>query len=295
MGDEHPKNEGPSLTPIEALHAACARNAPLEVVQADLAGIEPFARGRMIEIESGVLMIEEVQVIGKVTKFAKETPVIGFFRFGSRLYEFNSKVVSSAKPVQLNRATIVPALDLKFPHEITEGQRRNVYRIPVAALREPITIEFWRETPPDVEQISIQNGLTAEGDGVCDAFKGGEDAQGLLLPPTRNPDWRGNMIDASDVGLGVNLMHCRLNQMRVFDRGWLRFTLPGDEAGAMTFFVEVRQVRSVREGVVRLGTLIIESNDRWAHAAKVRRLWSFLTEWQRRVCRVIDTTTPGAS
>lgn len=295
MPGDQAKNETSGITPFEALHAACARNAPLEIVQADLVGEEPFARGRMIEIESGVLMVEEVQIIGKCAKFAKETPVVCFFRFGSKLYEFFSKVVSSDKPVYLNRSIIVPAIDFKLPAEITEGQRRNVYRIPVAALREPITIEFWKEEPPDIEQIAIQNGHSASGDGVCDAFKGGEDANGLLLPPTRVPDWRGHMIDASDVGLGMNLMHARLSQIKLFDRAWIRFAVPGDPAGPMTFLVEVRQIRSVREGVIRIGTFIIETNDRWAHAAKVRRLWSFLTEWQRKVCRVIDTTAPGAS
>ena len=248
----------------------------------------------MIEIESGVLMIEDVQIIGKRAKFAKQTHVVGFFRYRGRLFEFFSKVVSAQKPIQLNRSTIVPAIDLKLPTEITEGQRRNVYRVQVAALREPIRVEFWHETPPDVEQITIQNGQTAQGDGVCDAYKGGEDANGLLLPPTRVPDWEGQMIDASDVGLGMNLTKCRLAQLKLFDHAWIRFSLPDDPEGAMTFFVEVRQLRSVREGVIRVGTFIIESNDRWAHAAKVRRLWSFLTEWQRKVCRVIDTTTPGA-
>ena len=294
MPDGQAHTEGGGITPIEALHAACARNAPLEIVQADLVGEEPFARGRMIEIESGVLMIEEVQIIGKMAKFAKQTPVVGFFRFHNRLFEFFSKVVSAQKPIHLNRSTIVPAIDLKLPTDITEGQRRNVYRIQVAALRDPIRVEFWHEVPPDVEQMFIQNGQTAQGDGVCDAYKGGEDANGFLLPPTRVADWEGQMIDASDVGLGMNLNKCRLNQLKLFDRGWLRFSLPGDAEGSMTFSVEVRQVRSVREGVVRAGMFILETNDRWAHAAKVRRLWSFMTEWQRKVCRVIDTTAPGA-
>lgn len=295
MTESQSQSQSGGTTPIAALHAACARNAPLEVVQTDLAGVEPFARGRMIEIESGVLMIEEVQIIGKVAKFGKQTPVLAYFRHGSKLYEFHSKVVSSSKPVHLNKSLVVPALDLTLPMAVTEGQRRNVYRIPVAALREPIEVEFWLENPPEAKEVVIQNGETAKGDGVCDALTGGEDANGLLLPPTRVADWRGPMIDASDVGIGMNFMHCRLGQVKLFDRGWLRFTLPGDTAGAMTFQVEVRQIRSVREGVVRVGSLIVESKDRWAHAAKVRRLWSFLTEWQRRVCRVIDTTGPGAS
>lgn len=283
------------MTPMAALHAACDRNAPLEVVQADLAGEEPFARGRMIEIESGVLMIEEVQIIGRAAGFGKQTPVLAYFRYGSRLYEFHSKVVSSSKPVSLNKSLVVPALDLLLPAAVTEGQRRNVYRIPLAAMREPIEVEFWLETPPDTQEAEIQEGQTAAGDGVCDALRGGEDANGLVLPPTRVADWRGSMIDASDVGFGMNVGRCRLGQIGLFDRGWMRFALPGDPAGAMTFMVEVRQIRSVREGVVRVGSLIVESNDRWAHAAKVRRLWAFLTQWQRRVCRVIDSGAPGAS
>ena len=294
MSDSQTKTGQGGMLPIEALHAACSRNAPLEIVQADLIGVEPFARGRMIEIESGVLMLEEVQIIGKMAKFAKQMPVVGFFRYGNKLYEFFSKVVSAQKPIHLNRSTIVPAIDLRMPGEVTEGQRRNVYRIQVAAMKDPIRVEFWRETPPDVETISIQNGLSAQGDGVSDAFTGGEDAEGNLYPPTRNPDWQGSMIDASDVGLGMNLNECRIGQIKVFERAWLRFNLPGDPEGSMTFLVEVRQIRSIREGVVRVGTFIVESDDRWAHAAKVRRLWAFLTELQRKVCRVIDTAAPGA-
>ncbi len=279
LSEEQPKTEGNGMLPIEALHAACARNAPLEIVQTDLVGVEPFARGRMIEIESGVLIVEEVQIIGKVAKFAKQTPVVCFFRYGSRLYEFYSKVVSSEKPIHLNRSIIVPAIDFKFPTKITEGQRRNVYRIPLAALKEPITVEFWKSEPPD---------------RACDAFTGGEDASGLVHPPTRQADWQGHMVDASDVGLGLNLTHARLSQLKLFEQAWIRFAVPGDPAGPMTFLIEIRQIRSVREGVIRLGAFIIESNDRWAHAAKVRRLWAFLTNWQRKVCRVIDSAPPGA-
>lgn len=295
MAEGNAKTDGGALSPLAALQAACDRNAPLEIVQTGLAGEEPFARGRMIEIEDDVLMIEEVQIIGKVAKFARQTPVMAFFRFGSRLYEFHSRVVSSDNPVHLNKSLIVPAIELTMPEAVTEGQRRNVYRIPVAALREPIEIEFWSESPPNPGKIVLIDTLRPEGDGVCDPMTGGEDASGLLLPPTRLADWRGAMIDASDVGIGMNLVQCRLGQIKLFDRGWLRFSLPGDPAGAMTFQIEVRQIRSVREGVVRVGSLIIESKDRWAHAGKVRRLWSFLTEWQRRVCRVIDSTSPGAS
>ena len=58
MPEGQANRDGNGLTPIDALHAACARNAPLEIVQADLVGEEPFARGRMIEIESGVLMVD---------------------------------------------------------------------------------------------------------------------------------------------------------------------------------------------------------------------------------------------
>jgi len=104
------KNESAGMTPIEALHAACARNAPLEIVQADLVGEEPFARGRMIEIESGVLMVEEVQIIGKCAKFAKQTPVVCFFRFGNpagyvvheETKDFNTAFLVTVAPFLVN-------------------------------------------------------------------------------------------------------------------------------------------------------------------------------------------------
>lgn len=278
---------------MEALVQACARNSPVEIVQADLAGIEPFARGRMLEIESGVIVLEEVQIIGKTAKFGKKTPLLGYFRFGSRLFEFRSRVMSSAKPVKLNRATLVPAMDILMPEEVEEGQRRNVFRIPLAALNPPIRIEFWYGPPPTDGNYTLQQGQTKEGDGITCSYEGGESEDGTVLVPSRRADWFGTLIDASDVGLGINIENCRLSDLKQFGDCYIRFQLPEDDEGPLTFRIETRQVRSIREGVIRVGCLIYEGNDRWAHAAKIRRLWSFLTQWQRKVVRVIDPTELG--
>ncbi|RNC82158.1 MAG: hypothetical protein ED559_10365 [Phycisphaera sp.] len=278
---------------MEALVQACARNSPVEIVQTDLAGVEPFARGRMLEIESGVIVLEEVQVIGKTAKFGKQTPLLGYFRFGSRLFEFRSRVMSSAKPVKLNRATLVPAMDILMPEEVEEGQRRNVFRIPLAALNPPIRVEFWYGSMPADGNYTLQRGQTKEGDGITCSFEGGETEDGTVLVPSRRADWLGTLIDASDVGLGINIENCRLSELKQFTDCYIRFQLPGDDDGPLTFRIETRQVRSIREGVIRVGCLIYEGKDRWSHAAKVRRLWSFLTQWQRKVVRIIDPTELG--
>lgn len=278
---------------MEALVNACARNAPVEIVQADLAGIEPFARGRMLEIESGMILLEEVQIIGKTAKFGKHTPILAYFRFGSRLFEFRSKVMSSAKPVKLNRATLVPALDILMPQQVEEGQRRNVFRIPLAALNPPIKIELWCGPPPEDGTYKIQFGQTKEGDGITCSYEGGESEEGNVLVPSRQADWSGTLVDASDVGIGINIEGCRLSDIKQFAECFVRFELPGDEEGPLAFRIETRQVRSIREGVIRLGCFIREGDDRWSHAAKIRRLWAFLTQWQRKVVRAVDPPDPG--
>ncbi|GAB5496122.1 MAG: hypothetical protein Phyf2KO_12020 [Phycisphaerales bacterium] len=293
MGSMRRRPVADSMTPIEALTHACARNAPVEIVQADLAGIEPFARGRMLEIESGVILLEEVQIIGKTAKFGKQTPLLAYFRFGSRLFEFRSRVMSSAKPVKLNRATLVPAMDILLPEEVEEGQRRNVFRIPLAAINPPIRVELWCGPPPSDGNYTLQPEQTKEGDGITCSFEGGENEEGSILVPSREADWRGTLIDASDVGIGINIEDCRVSELKQFSDCFVRFQLPGDEEGFMAFRIETRQVRSIREGVIRVGCLIYEGKDRWSHAAKIRRLWSFLTQWQRKVVRVIDPTELG--
>ena len=293
MGEASQSHERPIDLPMEALEAACARNAPLEIVQADLAGEEPFARGRMLEIESGMILLEQVQLIGKVAKFAKKTPLLAYFRFGRRLYEFRSRVMSVEKPVKLNRSLLVPAMDILMPTEVEEGQRRNVFRIPLGAIKDPIRVEVWQDNPSERGNFLLQDGQPIEGDGVICSGEGGEADEGHMLVPSRQADWMGSLIDASDVGLGINVEKCRMSEMKQFCECWIRFELPDDDAGPIVFRVEARQVRSIREGVIRVGFLVLEGKDRWAHAGKVRRLWNFLTTWRRKVCRVIDPTEMG--
>ncbi len=294
MAEAEHREEKPTIAPMEALLQACSRNAPLEIVQADRAGEEPFARGRMLEIEDGVLMVEQVQMIGKVAKFAKKTPLLAYFRFGHRLYEFRSRVVTVDEAVKLNRALLVPAMGIELPKAVEEGQRRNVYRIPLSALKDPIRVEVWREMEvPDDSELPLQRGQTLDGDGVTCSREGGESDEGEVLVPSRRADWGGTLVDASDVGLGVNIEKCRMTEIKLFSEFWVRFSIPGDDEGALAFKAEVRQIRSVREGVIRVGLLVLEGNNRWAHAGKVRRLWGFLTTWRRRVCRVIDPTEMG--
>ncbi|HED53943.1 MAG TPA: hypothetical protein ENJ00_07045 [Phycisphaerales bacterium] len=281
--DQAQRNAPDVLPGLEALAEACARNAPLEIVQADLVGVEPFARGRMLEIESGALMIEQVQVIGKNSRFSKESRIKAYFRFHRTLYEFRSVVLTAAKAIRLNRSWVVPAIDLQFPTEVEIGQRRNVYRVSLAVLERPVRVEVWHERPP--RDFLLQSGVPRVIEGVATPERGGIDEQGEVFPPTRQPDWTGTMIDASDVGIGVNLESCRSSELKIFDRGWIRFELPDDAAGSIVFEFETRQVRPVRERVQRIGMMILEHGDRWKHGAKVRRLWRFLTECQRRICR----------
>lgn len=137
-----------SITPMEALREACARNAPLEIVESGKEGIEPFARGRMFEIENGEIVVEQVQLIGKTKKFARGTSILAYFRFHKELYEFRSRILTSELPVQLNKTVVVPAMHILLPSSVISGQRRNVFRIPLAALKSPIRVEFWQEKPP---------------------------------------------------------------------------------------------------------------------------------------------------
>jgi hypothetical protein len=294
LGEAERIEEKPTITPMEALVEACSRNAPLEIVQIDRAGEDPFARGRMLEIENGVIVIEQLQLIGKVVKFAKKTPVLVYFRFRHKLYEFNSRVMSAEKPVRLNRALLVPAMEILLPSEVEEGQRRNVYRIPLGAIKDPIRVEVWQQKEvPENGNYTLQEGQSLEGDGVTCSREGGESEEGQILVPSRLADWVGSLVDASDIGLGINVEKCRLSDIKQFGELWVRFSLPGDEEGPIAMRVEARQIRSVREGVIRIGLLVIEGSNRWDHAGKVRRLWSFLTELRRKVCRVIDPTDMG--
>lgn len=278
-----------SITPIEALHEACARNAPLEIVESGKEGIEPFARGRMFEIEKGEIVVEQVQLIGKTKKFARGTPVIAYFRFHKELYEFRSRILTSELPVQLNKTVVVPAMHILLPSSVSSGQRRNVFRIPLAALKSPIHVEFWKEKPPANTEPRLQEGQTPRGDGVMCCADGGETESGEVLVPARRADWPATMIDASDVGLGINVQGCRLRDITRYEKCWVRFEIPGDDEGPVAFRVEVRQARSIREGLIRVGLYILETDNRIDHIAKIRRFWSFLTMWQRKVVRLADS------
>jgi len=146
----------------------------------------------------------------------------------------------------------------------------------------PVVVEVWHEKPPAA--FMLRNGESRDSVGLASPVQGGIDEQGEIIPPTRQPDWTGPMVDASDVGIGVNLNSCMANDLKIFDRGWIRFELPGDQSVPIVFEFEVRQTRTVREGVQRIGMIIIEQGDRWQHATKVRRFWQYLTACQRKAC-----------
>jgi c-di-GMP-binding flagellar brake protein YcgR len=259
MPEQIDQQQGP-LDGQQALELACARNAPVEVFLADAGPTDPPARGRMLELREGGLVIEKVQIIGRRVGFTAGTLIDAYFTYNNAIFHFRTRVVSSAGVVQLNRQKVVVSLTLAPPQRVEPGQRRGVYRVPFAA-RAQIPVHIWEL---DAEDPSMEAGPSSP-------------------PPESQPageaHYTGMLVDASDTGLGVVLSDVAHTRFKVFQRLQVRFALP-DDPEPMCFTCEVRHTREVHEGAARLG-LLFDTTPRECSASQVRRLVGYLVEVQR--------------
>jgi len=297
------KKSDDQLEGMEALQAACDRNASVEVVRLDREGEDPPARGRLLELTDDALVVEELQIIGHEFHAPVGTRLDLFFSLGGTLFSCSARVIESRAVVQLNQKRFVPGLRLTRPSKVAPGQRRAVYRVSLAGLMRPPMVELWLDRESEArlpgassssEEASDPSASGAEQqgapsarsapatrkkDGLDDSDEAGS-SDDHTHPPQREADFYGHLVDASDRGLGLCLYDCVYSRLRQLSEVWVRIGNI-DSGEPLCFKAQVRRSFVVRDTDARVGLRILDV-DQPSVARQVRRLGAYLTEVERQ-------------
>ena len=256
---------------IAALEAACARNAPVEVVRRELAGEAPLARGRMLNLTEDTLEVQRVQVVGRNMTFRNGNELDAYFDYSGTVYHFRTTIKSMSEMVQVNAKLVVPAMLIQRPTHVEAGQRRNTFRVSIGARVEVPTVNLW----------NLGNGAEPGPEGE---------------PPKEQPDFSGRLADASATGLGVLIENITYSRFK-HDTRMLASIHFVETPNPLSFLCEVRQTRAVRGGdSTRLGLLITGTfGDKREQQNKQRVLSDYVQKVQREQLRGNDAQERKAS
>lgn len=263
--DQH-QSEG-----LGALARAVERNAPLSVVRCEHAGRAPFANGRLISMSDEHLEIEDLRIIGRDAHFARGNDLDAYFTVEGATYAFRTRVVDARVPVRLNQMMVVKGMTLARPRTVELGQRRNAFRVSLAAADTRVNAELWRLRD------------TAEEDDMAGAPKAQPSPTAQELNEAmsaRQPNLTGWVADASDRGLGVLISGHGAAKLSVFEVIALRLMVPGAPE-PVVFPAEVRQVREVRPKTYKVGFTIAVWEMPREMQTSLRRLSDYLARVQR--------------
>jgi hypothetical protein len=301
-------------TGMEALELAALRNAPLSVGRPECIGTEPMARGRFLVPKDGVLVLENLQVPGRTVDIAVDAIVEAFFQSDGDLYTFRTRVLEMDTPVQLNDALIVKGMKVVAPKVVEKGNRRRIYRQSFAVAETPVDVEVWAVpehmlTPQQMEALirdeSEQPESPTDKESV-EAWVFEPDAEGAPKPATNvaptprdivrtaipgltlaqlrplmdgKPNWRGEIADASEFGVGLSVLRVVYSRLKVFQPLVVRFTLP-DSTRPLEFLMEVRRVQALKNGA-RLGGMFLIDASQGREVQAARELAQFSLQLQR--------------
>jgi len=239
----------------QVLEDACARNASLELHHRPDDGDVVVARARLLGIDDRFIYLDRPETAGVPVTFAQKRKLDGYLLLNDLRYAFRTTVVDLRCMVKLNDEKRVVGMVLRRPKELKEGQRRSHFRVSLFG-DEPIPVELHE--------------ATADEDGTCP------------IRARRLPATLGNL---SVGGAGVNVATFDVREVRVDEKFFLTFQLPGEEE-PFTFLTEVRQVWALGHGeVTRVGL----KNRQWPTPRAVRRMQErlnkYITDLQRNRLR----------
>ncbi len=237
--------------PDALLQDACRRSAVVEFHRQDGRVAEPAARARMIAVTDDALYVDEPQIIGQDAKFSWGKHLDAYFQEGDNIFTFVAKVENTKCKLKLNATKVVTGMKLARPKTLELGQRRQHYRTSLA-LQEPIPVAIHRTDRDD---------------------------------PTSTPvtahHFDGQLLDGSGGGVGVRVDVDTAGRFDIFDRYFVSFTVPGEDA-PLLLLCELRQAREIRSGrSVKLGLQVLD----WPSARRaelaMRPFTQYLTAVQR--------------
>ncbi len=283
----------PKVDYIGLLNEAIDRNTAVGIVHAGRAGQDPLAQGRMLEWKDDVLIIEELQIIGRDVVLKSGDRVEAYLSFNGTMMTFESEVLEVELPSRLNSQRIVRALHITTPTNLREGDRRSAFRASMSGNSEDYPVRMWfldryqahdssgraheneSFTPTKNNNSYYTNLLAAKSfDANIPLDEHGVEYRSINWKPILDatmlelPHAQGRLVDMTSNGFGILMYGVSSMQLDRFERIGLSFELEGTRRD---FVVEVRQGTDLRGSTCRVGTLIVYP-DRGEAAVHSKRL-----------------------
>jgi|GEM_PF-2477444 len=282
---------------VQLLTDAIDRNTSIGIVHQGKAGNDPLAQGRLLEWKDNVLVIEELQIIGRDVVLKSNDSVEAYLSYNGTMLTFDAKVLKVEMPRKLNKQRVVRALHISNPMNLREGDRRSAFRASLSGLAEEIPVKMWfldRFKPDDEIDESLLSERTTSYYTDLMAAKNFDaqipvDEDGVeLISIDWNPVLKmamldiphaeGRLIDVTSNGLGILMYGISNMQLDRFERIGLSFMLEGQQ---LDFVVEVRQGTDLRGSTCRMGVLIVYPDRRDGTTLTRRTLEQFAMKIQR--------------
>lgn len=284
--------------PGTVIASACDRNIPICVVRPRQAGRVPMARGRMLSRADDTIEIDRVQIPGLELHFSKGDDLQCYFSIGQTLYQFRTKLLTICEPKRLNARMLIPGMSIAMPGSISKGDRRNIYRVSVAARADRPTVSAWRLIQPTPRQLGSEE-AELENAEMPTMPSGAFNPHGLSLEKVASkleagPDYSGWVVDATENGLGIRLETIRAARFDIFEPILIRVTIPAEAACVaddgtdlhdLAFIAEVRSKREIGDDGCRLGIVLLDEHDVQHMRQKRNVLRKYLADIQREHLR----------
>lgn len=282
---------------VDVIRAACNRNIPICVIRPQQAGRVPMARGRMLSITDDGIDIDRVQVPGRELHFQHGDDLQAYFSIDQTLYQFRTTLTTLCEPKQLNARMVIPGMTIAVPGSIKEGDRRNVYRVSVAAQADRPSVQVWRLLSAHVGGIHEPEDEDAQEAPAMPSLAfnlHGMELSAVSMKSLLPADHCGWVVDATESGLGVRLEAVGPGRFDVFEPLLIRITMPakaecvaddGSDMHELDFVAEVRSRRPVGDDGCRLGLVLVEEADTLLMRQKRNVLRQYLADIQREHLR----------
>ena len=283
-----PKSKAPpKVNFVDLLNEAVDRNTSIGVVHLGQSGHDPLAQGRLLEWREDVLVIEELQIIGRDVVLKVGDRIEGYLSYGGTMMTFEAKVLEVEMPRRLNSDRIVRALHISPPANLREGDRRSAYRSSLSGFKQDIPARIWfldrfksedefDELPLVAHNNMYYTDLMAAKlfDAKIPVDEDGVERKDIDWKPlletalTEIPHAQGRLIDMTSNGIGILMYGISNMQLNRFERIGLSFEI---EEQQLDFVVEMRQGTDLRGVTRRVGTLIVYPG-RGEGGTKTRRI-----------------------
>ncbi len=282
---------------VQLLTDAIDRNTSIGIVHQGRAGHDPLAQGRLLEWQGDILVIEELQVIGRDVVLKADDRVEAYLSYNGTMLTFEAKVLKVEIPRKLNRERVVRALHISKPMNLREGDRRSAFRASLSGLADEIPVKMWfldRFKPDDEfdEPLLGERNTSYYTDLMAAKLFNSKipvDEDGnevhcidwervLKAAKLESPHAEGRLIDVTSNGLGILMYGISNMQLDRFERIGLAFNLDGQP---LEFVIEIRQGTDLRGSTCRIGALIVYPDQRGGTTLTRRTLEHFAMQIQR--------------